>query len=438
MNLPVEYSDKPVTPFGGLELMKRFVDQIKIREHLDTLDLPSKGSNRSYDSKDVVESFWLNIWAGASKYVHCNILRQDQVLKRIFGLSQIPSQSTYSRFFGKFSQARNTAVFPEIQSWFFKQINTGAITVDFDSTVITREGQQEGAAVGYNPNRRGRNSHHPLMAFTAETKMVVNAWLRPGNTAASSNCEAFFEETFNQSLNGQKVGLVRADSGFYTEKLLTDLETRKLNYIIATRAYPNVKHKIGGLTEWVEICNGISVCEFTHQFQQPGAKARRHFVVRKEVKKRPEAGGKQLFEELPCYRYSVYVTNLDLPISEIWNIYNGRADCENRIKELKQDFGLESFCLKDFWATEASFRLSLVAYNLMILFQHIALNQGKKKTLHTLRTLQSKCFAIGAWTRTHARKCLLMISLPKQRRRWMTKIRDQIPTINFPVTFSNA
>jgi hypothetical protein len=50
------------------------------------------------------------------------------------------------------------------------------------------------------------------------------------------------------------------------------------------------------------------------------------------------------------------VTNLELPVIKIWDLYNGRADCENRIKELKQDFGLESFCLKDFWATEASFR----------------------------------------------------------------------------------
>ncbi len=418
--------------------MKRFVDHINIREHLAHLDLPQKGSNRSYDSKDVVESFWLSIWAGASRYVHCNTLREDQVLKEIFGLNQMPSQSTYSRFFGKFSQARNTAVFPALQSWMFEQINVGPITVDFDSTVITREGRQEGAAIGYNPNRRGRNSHHPLMAFASETKMVVNAWLRPGNTAASSNCEAFFEETFAQALKGQKVGLVRADSGFYTEKLLTDLEDRQLNYIIATRAYPNVKHKIGALTEWVDICDGISVCEFTHQFQQTDSRARRHFVVRKETSKRPDAGGKQLFEDLPSYRYSIYVTNLDLLISEIWNIYNGRADCENRIRELKQDFGIESFCLQNFWATEASFRLSLVAYNLLMLFQHAALNSGKKKTLHTLRTLQTKCFAIGAWTSNHARKYVLKIALPKKRRPWMDQIRACIPQIIFPIQLSNA
>jgi hypothetical protein len=112
VNLPIEYSDKPVTPFGGMALMKRFIDQTGIRDHLATLDLPQGGSNRAYDPVQIIESFWLGIWTGASRYIHCDWLRQDQTLAAIFGYDSLPSQSTYSRFFGKFSQARNTVVFP--------------------------------------------------------------------------------------------------------------------------------------------------------------------------------------------------------------------------------------------------------------------------------------------------------------------------------------
>ncbi len=388
-----------------------------------------------YRSEEIIESFWVNIWAGASRYVHCNNLRQDDVIKAIFGFRDMPSQSTYSRFFSKFSQALNTAVFPRLQEWFFSRMTLGVLTVDFDSTVITREGKQEGAAVGYNPNRRGRNSHHPLMAFVSETSMVANAWLRPGNTAACSNCEAFFHETFDLALKGQKVGLVRADSGFYTESLLNALEQRELNYVIATKAYPNVKNRIHGLTDWVPVCGGIDVCEFTHQSQQKGSKARRHFVVRKELARRPDAAGKLLFEDLPGYRYSIYVTSMDLPVKELWNVYNGRADCENRIKELKADYGLASFCLRDFWASEASFRWTMVAYNLLMLFQHMALNNGKKQMLQTLR---SQCFALGAWTVNHARKTVLKISLPRKKRPRMDQIRERIRYLAAPFELSTA
>ena len=364
VKLPIEYSDKPVTAFGGMKLMKEFIEKMGLSEYLRTLDLPAKGSNRGYDPEKVIEAFMLNVWIGASRFCHCDWIRNDEVLKQIFDLQSLPSQSTYSRFFGRFSQARNNRVFPELQTWFQQGINTGALTIDFDSTVITRSGQQEGSAKGYNPNRRGRNSHHPLMAFISQTRMVANAWLRPGNTAASSNCLGFMEETFS-ILKDKPIGLIRADSGFYTNDLLSYLEEEKLNYVVAARCHSGIKGEIYCQKDWVKICDGIEVSEF--QYQPLQGKARRHIVVRKLIKRRPEAAGKLLFDDLPEYRFSVYVTNLDLPVDQIWNIYNTRADCENRIKELKADFGLDNFCLNDFWATEASFRFIMLAYNVMAL-----------------------------------------------------------------------
>ena len=110
-----------------MALMKRFVDQTGIREHLATLDLPQGGSNRAYDPVQIIESFWLSIWTGASRYIHCDWLRQDQTLAEIFGCESLPSQSTYSRLFGKFSQTSNRAVFPPLQCWCFSQINVGAV-----------------------------------------------------------------------------------------------------------------------------------------------------------------------------------------------------------------------------------------------------------------------------------------------------------------------
>ena len=433
-NLPVEYSNKEVTPFGGMSLMKRFLDQIEIRDFLDALPLPQPGSNRGYDPKQMIESFWLSIWTGASRYIHCDWLRQDTVLQSIFGWDQMPSQSTYSRFFNKFSQGLNTEIFPQLQHWLFDQINMGGLTVDFDSTVITRYGdQQQGSAKGYNPGKRGRNSHHPLMAFISQTRMVANAWLRPGNTAASSSCIEFMQETFHEALKGQKIGLVRADSGFYTEALMSYLEEEQLNYIMAVRMYPNIKSEVWGMKDWVSLTKGIELNEMT--FQHDKGKPRRYILVRKRVDMRPKSTGKQLFEDEPGYRYSCYVTNLDLPLDQVWNIYNGRADCENRIKELKQDFGLENFCLEDFWATEASFRFIMVAYNLMSLFRHFALQHHKRATL---RTLKSYCFALGAWTASHAHKKVLKIALPVKRRPWLDGIFSQIKTWKPPFDYSIA
>ena len=137
----------------------------------------------------------------------------------MFSFKTMPSQSTYSRFFNQFSRAKNTEIFPEWQAWSLSQVNIERITLDLDSTVITRAGTQQGSAKGYHLLRRGRHSHHPLIAFVSQTRMVANAWLRPGNTA---------------------------DSGLYTQGILNGLASQSINYIIATRFYPNVKRAVDG------------------------------------------------------------------------------------------------------------------------------------------------------------------------------------------------
>jgi len=58
-----------------------------------------------------------------------------------------------------------------------------------------------------------------------------------------------------------------------------------------------------------------------------------------------------------------------------------RTDAENRIKELKEDFGLESFCINSFDATEASLNWAMIAYNLMSLFRQAILRSKSAATI---------------------------------------------------------
>jgi hypothetical protein len=69
----------------------------------------------------------------------------------------------------------------------------------------------------------------------------------------------------------------------------------------------------------------------------------------------------------------------------VWRRYNGRADIENRIKELGAQFGLRGFCLRSFWATEAACQLCLLAYNLGV---------GRRAELKTLHSRLFSCAAV--------------------------------------------
>lgn len=69
----------------------------------------------------------------------------------------------------------------------------------------------------------------------------------------------------------------------------------------------------------------------------------------------------------------------------MYDSYRGRADSENRIKELKYDFSIDDFATNNFWATEACGGFIVMAYNFMSLFRHALINSDKKKFLKTIR-----------------------------------------------------
>ncbi len=75
-------------------------------------------------------------------------------------------------------------------------------------------------------------------------------------------------------------------------------------------------------------------------------------------------------------------------------LYRARADYENRIKELKYEFDLDSFVMRDFWATATTLSVVMLAYNLISLFRKAVIRQ---KALQTLSTLRHKLLAMGAY-----------------------------------------
>jgi hypothetical protein len=65
--------------------------------------------------------------------------------------------------------------------------------LSFDSTVVTRYGQQEGARKGYNPKKKGRKSHHPIFAFLNRSQYVVKN--RSGDSASGNGIVDFCKQT---------------------------------------------------------------------------------------------------------------------------------------------------------------------------------------------------------------------------------------------------
>lgn len=414
----VSFSDREVTAWGGLVLLKRMLDSMGFKAAMEDWGLPQPGSNRGYAPWQLVEQFIVAIWCGACRFAHAETVRLDATLVRLFGWTKAAEHKALVRFFKRFDMLDNERVQAEVYRWFFGQIRTlGRITLDLDSTVITRHGEQEGASRGYNPGRRGRRSHHPLLAFVAEARMVANFWLRPGNSHSANNVLQFLEATLHH-LGDKVVGLLRADSGFFEEAFFRALEGKRIPYIIAARLTQPLQRAIYQAEGWWALEKGLELAEFSYQ-AAGWTRPRRLIVVRQSIR-RKQAPGKNLslFAEDPNiqgWRFSAYVTTLELPMVEVWRLYRGRADCENRIKELKADFGLDAFNLRDFWATEAALGFAMLAYNLMSLFRQAVL---RSKVQHTLSTLHGLVLAVGGSWHKGAGENRLMLSVPRKKRAW--------------------
>ena len=418
----VKFTSREVSAWGGLALLKKMMDGMGVFQAIQSWQLPMPGSNRGYAPAQLLEQMMVSIWCGANRFVHSDITRLDKTLARLFGWSRVAEHKSIMRLFQRFDQSKATELQRNCFNWLFVKLNLNRITLDVDSTVITRWGQQiQGASKGYNPRNHGRNSHHPLIAFVADWRLVANFWLRPGSAYTTNNALSFIHATLD-NLGPTKVGLFRADSGFYDKAIVCALEEKHISYIISAKMTQGLQQAIVDHCKWQIVEPGIEVSELDYHptnWDRP----KRIVVVRQHISRRANVPGKTLSlfkddEDLMGWRYGAMITDLGLPAIEIWRLYRGRADCENRIKELKYDFGLDSFVMRNFWATEAALSVVMLAYNLMSVFRQAVIRQ---KSHQTLATLHHKVLSMGAYWgsgKEESERPTLNLAVARQRRPW--------------------
>ncbi len=229
------------------------------------------------------------------------------------------------------------------------------------------------------------------------------------------------------------------DSGFFVKEILDYLEHKSLNYIIAVKNYYPIQRELAFCQKWLNVTNGIEITEFYYQATNWDF-PRKMVAVRQKIEERPNATGKQLslFEEdeiIEQYRFNVFVTNVDLPAKIVWDTYRLRADSENRIKELKEDFALSSFSTQNFYTLEATLNFVMMAYNLMSLFRQAVLNTTNQQQLKTLRY---KIFATASYITKEGNKRILNLTVSMKNRKWWDGLFLKTENLIFPYYIANG
>lgn len=397
---------RAVTPFGGLVVFVEYLHRIdlvgRLRGHMPIRYL----SPNQIDPATTLVCFLVSVLTGARRFAHAAWLRGDKALHAVLGVQRFPTDDTICNLFRRFTMGNVQRLFEPLKQWEMERlpVRDDGYSLDLDSTVFERYGQQEGSLKGHNPRKHGRPSHHPLLAVLAEAHFVLHGWLRSGNCGTSRGVVEFLEEALALWQQRQKIRLVRADSGFFDDKLLTFLEQRCLPYIVVTRLTQWVKREAHRIEHWIAVDDDYAVGEFQLRLHNWKV-ARRFVVVRERIRETRGSVGRKLID-VPGYSFRIFVTRCAGSPLEIWREYNRRADMENRIEELKNDLGADGFCLKHFFATEAAFRSILLLFNLLAEFQRAAGLSGYQQPA----TLRASVLTCGAILGRSGRKLVLHMS----------------------------
>ena len=384
---------RAVTPFGGVTVFAAYLRKVAFVQKVRQCMPICWRSPNHIDPTVTFTAFLIAVLVGAKRFAHVNWLRGDRALHALLGIDRFPTDATIRNLFRRFTMGNVQRLFEPLTEWQIERVplRSDGYTLDLDSTVFERYGQQEGSLKGHNPRKHGRPSHHPLLAVLAEAHLLLHGWLRSGNCGPARGVVEFLEEALALWGQRQKIRLVRADSGFFDDKLLTFLEQRRLPYIVVARLTKWIKREAQHVTAWQELDEAYSAGEF--RIQLWGWQTERRFVVIREVvREGRDSVGRKLID-VPGYVFRIFVTTCSAPPEEIWRDYNRRSDMENRIAELKHDLGADGFCLKQFFATEAAFRAILLLFNLLVEFQSAA-DLPRYREPATIRTQVLTCGAI--------------------------------------------
>ncbi|GEO28066.1 hypothetical protein AAC03nite_38510 [Alicyclobacillus acidoterrestris] len=110
------------------------------------------------------------------------------------------------------------------------------------------------------------------------------------------------------------------------------------------------------------------------------------------------------------WKYEAIATTFDWSGEDVWHFYNYRGNAENHIKEAKYGFAVDQFSSKDFDANKALQGLKLLAYNLLVLYKHVALQP-----------------ALCQWTAGRLRRRLFLLPgiLVRHARQWSIRLPER-------------
>ena len=369
--------------------------------------------NRGSGAHNVMGTVLLSVLGGHWRYAHINSVRGDGVNPGLLGMDRTVSEDVVRGAMYRIPEASGL-------DWLSSQI-PGTISpalglpwiLDIDVTVKPLYGHQEGAEIGYNPQKPGRPGHVYHSYFVANLRISLGVEVRPGNEHAGAKSLPGLWQTLEKLPRAQWPTFVRGDCGYGQEAIMLECEERLVPYLFKLRHTAKVKDLVQRMmregARWQDCGDGWQALE-SSLCLTGWSRERRVILVREAPSRAPIAEADLVFETAPAAlagasagkrrkankkrrgkdrqsqpplpnasgsgwdsqatpwsgKIAVLVTSLDAtawPAVHIPKHYRDRGDAENCFDELKNQWGWGGYTSRGLAPSRLMANLIALFYN---------------------------------------------------------------------------
>jgi len=420
------------TSRAGLICIAQVMEQLKLSKLIDH-HFPLPKSNRGFNPSVFIQTLILMQHEGSFHLDDVRHINEDEALREILELKKIPQASTLGEWLRK--MGKNTDSFSAWQS-VNKVVLKAAlhhckkVTLDIDATEIIAH--KTSAQWTYKKNK----GYMPMVGHIAQTGQILSVDFREGNTSPAKENLEFIKQCSNALPIDCTIDKLRIDAAGYQKSIIQYCDDHHIEYAIRAKTSATLKAQIGSRTEadWMPFINkdGNEV-ENQHTYRMT------HWIGDYDtpftlVIQRTKIEGQATLnfnddnidaEEVITggYLYRGIATNrADMSDSDIIHWYNQRAeDSENRIKELKHDFGGDVLPCSDFKANALYLLISALSFNLFALMRQLL---PEKLAHHRATTIRWRLYAIAGKVVKTARQ--LTLKLKDQHHQLLTQVLEAL------------
>ena len=399
--LRLRHSSGELTDGGGLLLIRRVWDQLGIGEWLESRTREIGGRFRP---TLMVEVWVILLLYGGGAMDDLKLLGARGI-RQLFGWVRIPDPTTYGRWLRRSGEklvpVLDRLLWLLVQRRWQQAGTPSKIMVVLDSTVIVRYGtKQAGAEVGYNPKKQGRPSHHPLVAFSADSGDCLGLMWRPGSAHTATGSIDWLRQIVAR-LRGLGVHdiSVRMDKGFFSKEMVKALVEMDVRFFLKVPRHSWVRSAAGawrpstkdaGLWTAAGELYGVRLLACEWRTTSPAGK-----------------DGQLALGSYEVLRDAFILTN-DPTIHALtaWRTYNAGALVEQRIEELGQ-LSVGRTAVDDIGGNKLLWALGALAYQLLHIVRTTALSGSWRKAQPA--RLRAWLFRLPGKLTRHARKTYVQL-----------------------------